>query len=137
MEKEPEDIEFGKAIRIAREEKGLTQERLAKNLKMSPATISGIESGARGTRGARRVRHATLRKIADGLELNFAALLRGDVVGVGEVGDIPVDVDAGYRMSTWTDIRETLERYPPLRGHEKAIDYIMQLVEIWTVYYRQ
>ena len=40
-------MDFGKAIRICRSAHGLTQGQLAKRLKVSPSSISLIESGQR------------------------------------------------------------------------------------------
>jgi len=70
--------DFGKRIKAAREEKGLTQEKLAELLDLSPTHVSVIE------RGVKAPRLDTLIRIANTLEVSADELLQ-DVVDHSQV----------------------------------------------------
>lgn len=59
---------FAETMALAREAAGVTRAEMARRLGVTPAAVTGYESGDDSTQGAREV---TLRKYAEALELDL------------------------------------------------------------------
>src|SRR5690606_37916408 len=70
---DPEQVlaQFGRELRLAREARGLTRDRLAKRCGLSVATIKKLETG-----GAFHPRLETMVRLADGLDMTLLDLVR-------------------------------------------------------------
>lgn len=98
-----EQMDVGRAVRRAREQRGLTLRSLAGLLGVSPATLSAVETGRTPLTVSR------LHRIADLLDTSAADLVRGEPVSV------PTPVLAGAAPGAWRDFA-TIAMDPVLEG---------------------
>ncbi len=107
-------------LRRLRTEKGLSQARLAARAELDPSTVNQIE------RGAREASSATLRKLADALDVGLIDLLEPEApkaqaplqLDYGAVGHHPMDAS---RLLTMVEDLEDLVTMRAER-HERDVD---------------
>ena len=79
--------ELGTQVKAARQERGWSQERLAKEAGVSANTVGSLELGKHETQGEK------VRKILDALDIHPTATLL-------DLGALPKDIQAFIRVST-------------------------------------
>jgi transcriptional regulator with XRE-family HTH domain len=112
-----------KKLKRLREERGLSQVKLAARADLNPATVNQIE------RGMRDASPGTLRKLADALEVSLYELMEEEAPKVEgpPSPDLPKEGGAGAAgLVAWVEhLNLTLERGKELRGEFRKLTEYM------------
>ncbi len=114
MEKRVDNIATGRRLRIKREALGMTRDRLAEEIEVTPKFIQDIEYGAKG------MSTETLVRLSEALDLTTDYILKGFVDEEGPGQGIE-------RQAVKNNIFSTLREYDD--GELKIMDQVCKLLK--------